>query len=143
MATDLVVRKARVEDTAAVHDLLFEFNGEALPPDTLSRRIQQVTDLETAFLAEQGGCPGGLMVLRIVPALADAQDWAEITELYVRPAFRRQGIGTALVHAALEHSRLRGCSELHLLVDPANREANAFYRASGFHHDSCALCCRV
>jgi ribosomal protein S18 acetylase RimI-like enzyme len=98
----LIVRVAGLEDAAVVRALLFEFNGEALSLDVLARRMQQVTDLETAFLAERGGSPAGLLVLRIVPTISDAQDWAEITELYVRRSFRRQGIGAALVRAAAD-----------------------------------------
>jgi len=135
----LIVRRAGLDDAGVVHTLLFEFNGEALLPGALARRMLQVTGLETLFLAEQGGVPAGLLVLRVVPTISDAQDWAEITELYVRPSFRRQGIGTALVCAAAEHSRERGCVELKLLVDPANSEAHAFYRASGFRRDSCGM----
>ena len=62
-----------------VHTLLFEFNGEALQPGALARRMLQVAGLETLFLAEQGGVPAGLLVLRVVPTISDAEDWAEIT----------------------------------------------------------------
>ena len=135
----LIVRETGPEDAAVVRDLLVEFNGEALPLDALSCRMQQAANLEMTFLAEQAGSPAGLLVLRIVPTLSDPQDWAEITELYVRLPFRRQGIGTALVRAAVDRCRSRGCSQLNLLVDPANQEAGAFYRASGFRLDSCAM----
>jgi aminoglycoside 6'-N-acetyltransferase I len=139
VAAEALVREAGLEDAGAVHDLLYEFNGEALSPDALTRRMQQTAGLESVFLAEQGGRPTGLLVLRVVPTISDAQDWAEITELFVRPPFRRQGIGTVLVRAALERSRVRGCIELNLLVDPANVEALAFYRACGFRRDSCGM----
>jgi len=139
----IVVRRAGLEDAGVVHTLLFEFNGEALQPGALARRMLQVTGLETLFLAEQGGIPAGLLVLRIVPTISDAEDCAEITELYVRAPFQRQGIGTALVCAAVEHGRERGCVELSLLVDPANVEAQAFYQAVGFCRDSCRMRRRV
>jgi ribosomal protein S18 acetylase RimI-like enzyme len=138
-----VVRRAGLEDAVAVRELLIEFNGEALVLDALVSRMQQATTPEVAFLAEQGGSPAGLLVLRIAPTLSEAHDWAEITELYVRPAFRRQRIGTGLVHAAVDHSRSRGCSELHLLVDPENRDAGTFYVGLGFSLDSCAMRCRL
>lgn len=138
-----IVRRAGLEDAGVVHTLLFEFNGEALQPGALARRMLQVAGLETLLLAEQGGVPAGLLVLRIVPTISDAEDWAEITELYVQPPFRRQGIGTALVCAAVEHCRERSCGELSLLVDPANVEAQAFYQAVGFRRDSCGMRRRV
>jgi ribosomal protein S18 acetylase RimI-like enzyme len=139
----LIVREAGIEDVGAVHDLLYEFNGEALPLNTLAFRMQQTAGLESVFLAERGGRPAGLLVLRVVPTISGAQDWAEITELFVRPPLRRQGTGVALVRAALERSRSRGCIELNLLVDLANVEALTFYRACGFRRDSCAMRCPV
>jgi ribosomal protein S18 acetylase RimI-like enzyme len=139
----LVVRQAGIEDAGVICTLLLEFNGESLSPETLACRMRQVSVPETVFLAEKRGHPAGLLVLRIVPTISNAQDWAEITELYVRPAFRRQGTASALILAAAEKSRARGCTELSLLVDPANVEAHAFYEASGFRCDSCGMRCRI
>lgn len=138
-----VVRQAQIEDAGVVHSLLLEFNGEALPPEALACRMRQTSQLETALLAEQEGHAAGLLVLRIVPTISGAQDWAEITEMYVRPAFRRQGTGSALIRAAEELCRAHGCIELNLLVDPENLEAQAFYSASGFCRDSWGMLRRI
>ncbi|MEJ2211059.1 MAG: GNAT family N-acetyltransferase [Anaerolineae bacterium] len=123
-------------DAAAISALLFEFNGEGLDAEALARRLVEVRGLETVFLAERGREAVGLLVLRTVPTLSDAEDWAEITELYVRREARRQGVGRALMQAAIEYARRQGCAEIHLLVDPENESALAFYRATGFCQDS-------
>jgi ribosomal protein S18 acetylase RimI-like enzyme len=129
-------RIATPADSAAISNLLFEFNREALSPEDLGQRMEQAQDLETVFLGELGGVLAGLLVLRTVPTVACAQDWAEITEMYVQPAFRRKGVGKALIEAALAHARHRGCTEVHLLVDPQNTPAISFYQAVGFHRDA-------
>jgi len=98
--------------------------------------MEEVQGLETAFLGEWNGEAAGLLVLRTVPTLSGADDWAEITEMYVRPQFRRRGIGQALVEAALDFGRKRGCREFHLLVDPSNEPGQAFYVELGFQVDS-------
>ena len=134
--THLTVRAAGPADAPAVAGLLVEFNGEGLPAEALARRMAEVAGLETAFLGEWDGEAVGLLVLRLVPTLSGAQDWAEITEMYVRPQLRRQGIGRALMEAALDCGRQRGCREFHLLVDPANEGGQAFYTALGFQVDS-------
>jgi ribosomal protein S18 acetylase RimI-like enzyme len=139
MTEDLAVQIAEPADVPAIHELLYEFNGAALPAEELKRRMEHAPTLETVFLGKVGGKMGGLLVLRIVPALSDPEDWCEITEMYVRPPFRRKGLGTALVQAALEYGRGRACKEAHLLVDPLNQGALAFYQAIGFRHDSCEM----
>ncbi len=133
---DLVVRIGVVADAPSISNLLYEFNGEALSPSALAERMQEVQDLEAAFLAELDGTAVGLLVLRTVPTLSDPQDWAEITEMYVRPNSRRRGVGRALIEAAIKHARRHGCTEVHLLVDPANRTGLSFYEAVGFSRDS-------
>ena len=59
--------------------------------------------------------------------------------MFVRPGARRQGVGRALMEAAVEYARGRGCAVVHLLVDPENEPAQAFYRAAGFERDSCEM----
>jgi ribosomal protein S18 acetylase RimI-like enzyme len=136
MVDQACVRTAVPEDAAAISALLYCFNGEALQPEDLSRRMAEAEGLETVFLAELAPEPAGLLVLRIMPTLSDAYDWAEITELYVRPSARRRGIGSRLIDSALRYARERGSKEIHLLVDPENEVALAFYKALGFHRDS-------
>ena len=135
-STHLTVRAAGPADAPAVAELLVEFNGEGLSPETLAQRMEEVQGLETAFLGEWEGEAAGLLVLRTAPTLSGADDWVEITEMYVRPQFRRKGIGRALMEAALDYGRQRGCREFHLLVDPSNVTAQAFYTEIGFQVDS-------
>ena len=131
-----ITRIATPADAAAISSLLFEFSQEALSSEELGQRMEQARGLETVFLGELDGGLAGLLVLRTAPTVASAQDWAEITELYVQPASRRRGVGKALVDAALAHARHHGCTEVHLLVDPQNTPALSFYQAVGFHRDS-------
>ena len=130
------VRAAGPDDAPAVAALLVEFNGEGLQPEALARRMKEVQGLETAFLGKWEGEAAGLLVLRTAPTLSGADDWVEITEMYVRPQFRRRGIGRALAEAALDYGRKRGCREFHLLVDPSNETGQAFYAELGFQVDS-------
>lgn len=66
---------------------------------------------------------------------AQILDWphgAEIADLAVAPAFRRRGIGRALVEALLEHARARDLSEVEIGVEADNQGALALYRQLGF-----------
>lgn len=135
-ARDAAAQDAAAREAGAISALLIEFNGEGLDARALARRLVEVRGLETVFLAERGDEAVGLLVLRTAPTLSSPEDWAEVTEMYVRPGSRRRGAGRALARAALEYARQRGCTEVHLLVDPENEPALAFYRAMGFCQDS-------
>lgn len=66
---------------------------------------------------------GGIMVL---------DDEAHLLNLAVAPAFRREGLASALLaHLAVE-ARSRGASRLTLEVRPSNDAAVALYREAGF-----------
>jgi GNAT superfamily N-acetyltransferase len=57
---------------------------------------------------------------------------AEITEMYVQPAFRRQGIAAALI-ALLEKLLFeRGASEVKILTGTHNADAHRVYTNSGY-----------
>ena len=54
-----------------------------------------------------------------------------IDALYVLPTYRRRGVGTALLHAALAWGQQHHCLRAELSVLPRN-PARRFYRAMGF-----------
>ena len=58
-------------------------------------------------------------------------DEAELLLIAVRPAFRRRGIGAALLRGVIADARGRGVTRLHLEVRAGN-EAVALYGAHGF-----------
>ena len=70
--------------------------------------------------------------LRAAPALLAEAGRAEITELYVRDADRRRGIGRALADAALGWVRGRRIDRVEVRVAARNAEGQAFWRALGF-----------
>src|SRR5258708_28291728 len=59
-----------------------------------------------------------------------------IRRIYVRPAWRNQGIGQTLVHALIEHART-SFTALHLRTD--NPAAARLYERIGFTRSSLAL----
>jgi GNAT superfamily N-acetyltransferase len=54
---------------------------------------------------------------------------ANIYNFCVQPEFRKQGIGTKLIQAAVEYGRIHGISHLGLFCDP---ERSGFYQRLGF-----------
>jgi GNAT superfamily N-acetyltransferase len=58
---------------------------------------------------------------------------AEIKRMYVRPTYRRKGIGRALVDATVNEARAAGYSSLRLDSARFMTDAHALYRSAGFH----------
>lgn len=81
-----------------------------------------------ALLARsQASLAGGVALRRI------SHDICELKRLYVRPAFRGEGIGRQLVRTALEEARKIGYARICLDTLPSvMKEANALYRSLGF-----------
>jgi GNAT superfamily N-acetyltransferase len=59
--------------------------------------------------------------------------WLE--DVFVRDAARGSGLGRALVEAAIERARERGCARIELDADEANTPAMTLYRSLGFRDD--------
>jgi ribosomal protein S18 acetylase RimI-like enzyme len=68
----------------------------------------------------------------VIPYLDQDTPYAEVTQLYVRADFRRQGIANRLVKAAEDMALERGATCVHILTGVNNVEAQAFYRAAGY-----------
>ncbi|UFP92917.1 GNAT family N-acetyltransferase [Gloeobacter morelensis] len=57
---------------------------------------------------------------------------AFVDELYIRPAYRRQGIGTKTLKFLETFCRNLGVRALHLEVEKGNHEAQTLYRKAGY-----------
>jgi len=69
--------------------------------------------------------------------IALAKDWSSITRVYVHKDFRGQGLGKAIVAAALEASFEQGATKAMLQVELSNAIAIGIYESLGFnfHHE--------
>ncbi len=130
------VREATDADADAVGRLLYEFNREfgdpAPEPAQLARRIRElVADGETVVLVA-GGEPVGIAVLRLRKAIWSRALECYLAELYVVPARRGQGIGRALMEAAIELARARGADYMDLGTAETDVAARHLYESLGF-----------
>lgn len=135
------VRLATPADSPHFGRLMFDFNtefDEPVPPaGVCAERMRPLVESgETVILlgGKEGEEPCGMAVLRFRPALYEDGDEAYLAELYVAPAERGEGIGRALLEAALGAARDRGALDIHLNTDFEDVEAHALYKSAGFRH---------
>jgi GNAT superfamily N-acetyltransferase len=131
---DPAVRLAEPGDAPSVALLLHDFNtefGEPVPePGELARRLRGL--IETAAITVLLANGKGLVVLRFQPSLLSESLDCYLEELYVVPARRWCGIGTALMNAALGHARDRGAGFVFLGTGEDDVGARALYEGLGF-----------
>jgi ADP-ribose pyrophosphatase YjhB (NUDIX family)/GNAT superfamily N-acetyltransferase len=130
---DVVIREAGSEDEARVLELLplIAANAHFGPDETqaAAQRFRESLAMDV-LVAEADGQVVGFLALSFIPALSGLR--ALIDDLAVDPAYRRQGIGAALVEAAIQRADRRGAT--HLLVDTSRGDSCArdFYQVCGF-----------
>jgi len=93
--------------------------------DEDSRQIQ---------VAEQDGTlVGYAMCQKIVSTPLDiGYKWSYVSDFYVKPTHRRQGIGEGLLQATLEYLKSAGSEQIRLAVWHKNETAIKLYKKLGF-----------
>jgi ribosomal protein S18 acetylase RimI-like enzyme len=136
MMTNDRVRRASTADAADAARLLHDFNtefGEATPgAERLTERIVEVLAAGAATILLGGPGPDGIAVLRFRPAIFERNQTAYLEELYVAPDKRGQGLGRALLDAAIELSRDEGAGWIELGTSEDDVAARALYESAGF-----------
>jgi len=131
--SSIVIREARVEDEARVLGLLPLIPSNAnMSPVEMQAAAQRFRESLTmdVLVAEIDGQVVGFLALSFVPVLSGLR--ALIDDLAVDPAYRRQGIGAALVEAAIQQADRRGATSLLVDTSRAGPAARDFYQACRF-----------
>ncbi len=134
------IRPAGRDDADAIGRLLHAFNREfdepAPPPAALAKRVRELLDGGDTLILLAGDGPEGLAVLRFRAAIWSAGLESYLAELYVTPAWRGQGLGRALMEAALHEARNRGADTMDIGVDEPDLAARRLYESLGFTNRS-------
>lgn len=136
---DVIIHRAHPEHLPQVLKLLrlipTNANLSEANLQAVAQRFRESVGLEV-LVAEADGQVVGFVGLSFLPTLTGLKAW--IDDIAVEPGHRRQGIGAALLEAAVRRARQSGCT--YLLVDTAksNPSARAFYGAYGFEEGGIA-----
>lgn len=130
------VRLADRGDADAIGRLLHAFNqefDESTPgPAALAERMRVLLDGGDTVVLLGGDGPDGVAVLRLRAAIWSAGLECYLAELYVVPDRRGQGLGRALMEAAIREARDRGADTMDIGVDEPDLAARRLYESLGF-----------
>ena len=125
-------------NSTALLTLIQEFNGFEKITTPLSR-IQPALEklilspqLGRTWFIKQGIDTVGYAILTFGYDLEYGGRDAWITDIYVRPVFREQGLGSLVMPLIEKEAKNNGVSTLHLVVRRENQRARRVYEKSGF-----------
>jgi ribosomal protein S18 acetylase RimI-like enzyme len=134
-----VIRRAQHDDLDDVVRLIAAFRdwwGKDSPSDDEIRATagRLLADPSTEFFLafDDGGAAVGVCQVRYRLSVWTGSDDCWLEDLYVLDEARGGGHGGALVEAAVESARARGCKRIELDVNEQNSEALRFYESLGF-----------
>ncbi len=127
---------ATAEDAADTARLMVDFNEEFDEPidatDVLEPRYRKQLESGdvTVILTVEG--PVGCAQLRYRGQIYSDAPAAYLEELYVRPDRRGEGLGRALLEAAMEAARSHGADMIDLGTSTDDTAARGLYESAGF-----------
>jgi ribosomal protein S18 acetylase RimI-like enzyme len=142
-----VVREAEMRDLDRVAAMWTAITRHHEPLDPLFRMrpdaVGELRELLRALMRDRDaaiwvyeleGDIAGLCIIRIdhAPPILEETERAEVTDLGVRPGFRRRGIGKLLLEQALAWARMSDIERVEVQVASANTEGQRFWRSQGF-----------
>lgn len=117
-------------------DMLFTQEAEFQPDRAAQERgltaIISQPHVGHILVARQGNEIVGMVNLLYTVSSALGGRVALLEDMVVAPQVRGQGVGNAVLSAAIDHARQQGCLRVTLLTDKDNHVAQAFYRKQGF-----------
>jgi ribosomal protein S18 acetylase RimI-like enzyme len=130
------VRTAGADDAADVARLLDAFNREfdEYTPgvETLAENARRMLERGEMTVLLAGDGPDGIAELRFRPSVWTGELDAYLEELYVVPERRGEGLGRALLDAAMQAARDAGATHIDLGTSEDDVAAIALYESAGF-----------
>jgi GNAT superfamily N-acetyltransferase len=115
-----------------LHDFNTEFSEPVPEVDVLADRVARFIERGEATFLLAGDGPEGVAEIRFRPSIMTGALDAYLEELYVAPSKRGQGLGRALLEAAMDVARSEGATRMELGTSEDDTAARALYESAGF-----------
>jgi GNAT superfamily N-acetyltransferase len=127
---------ADFDDLLVLFERFYREEGFEAAVGGLAKNLRQLLsrDDTAAFVARVDGTAVGAAAMSSAFGL-EVGLYAELEDLFVDPAWRGQGVASALVEAAAGWAKARGCDDLEIVLTPhaqAKDDLAPWYKARGF-----------
>ncbi len=131
-----MIRKATVHDAEQLHLLNAEFNGAGETTMEHIRSCLAGNDREVVIVDEEKGELTGFVCVQMKKSFCYEDYRAEISEVYVRPEYRRRKIASRMILFAEEYcGKNWPLHTFELLTGGKNLIAQAVYERLGYQND--------
>jgi len=121
-------------------DLLFAQEADFTPDRAKQERgLRLILDdvrVGAILVARDGAHVVGMVNLLFTVSTAEGARAMMLEDMIVRPDHRGQGVGLALIEAAIARAAAKGCARITLLTDEDNTQAQWFYGRAGFRRSA-------
>jgi len=145
LSESLCFRAATKADIPVLRDLLaelFTLEADFTPdPDKQARALIALIEHQDQAMDKAPGLLWlavlenrviGMCSLQVLYSTAEGGEVGLLEDVIIDAAYRRQGVGSAMLETLEQWSRRRGLRRLQLLADRHNTAAAAFYRNAGW-----------
>lgn len=141
---NVTIRMATAKDFPAVWALIKEFALFQKSADKVTITPGQMLEEQDCFRCLVAATEAGAVV-GFASFFRAYYSWTGkalyLDDLYVREAYRQQGLGKRLLEAVIDRARQEGCHKVRWQVSGWNTEAIAFYQKMGATVDATELNC--
>ena len=132
-----MVRKATVNDAEQLGVLNDEFNGAGETTLDNIRNSLMCNKREVVIVDDDNGILTGFVCVQLKKSFCYDEYMPEITEVYVRPAYRERGIASEMISFAEDYcSKNYPLHKYELLTGSKNLIAQSLYNKLGYIDDS-------
>lgn len=131
-----MVRRATENDAESLAALNDEFNGAGETTLAAIRQSLVGNQQEAVVVDDENGVITGFVCVQLKKSFCYDAYMPEITEVYVRPAYRNRGIASRMISFAEDYCRRNyPLHKYELLTGAENRIAQSLYEKLGYSDD--------
>ncbi len=127
---NIEIRKALPKDAPALKELNYEFNNVLVSEAKIIHEINKKHEI--ILVAVNEDLPIAFACGQIKDTFCYNYKDGEITELYVREDYRKNGIATRMVTFLENMFKSKSCNHISLLTGSANINAQRLYKKCGY-----------